>query len=379
MNRREFLTNVATKAAGGAVIGLAAGCTFGATPAAQEVQQAIAQDTALPELKWEMATSWPPSVDILFGSAQLFTDVVRTLTGGKLQITARAAGELAPGTQVLDVVAQGAVPIGHTASYYYIGKTPATAFGTTVPFGLTAQQQNSWLYGGGGMELMQQLYADRFNVLPLPAGNTGMQMGGWFRREINTVADLQGLKMRIPGLGGQIMARLGVNVQVLAAGEIFQALQTGAVDAAEWVGPYDDQKLGLNTVAQYYYRPGWWEPGSSLEVNVNLDEWKKLPELYQVAIQSAAAYANLVMLSRYEAANDAALAELIASGTQLREYSPEIMSAAYAEWQNLAEEFSAQDSDFKAIYEQWNAFRSTISNWNKTNEFAFTSFVFNQG
>ncbi|MCL4826997.1 MAG: TRAP transporter substrate-binding protein DctP [Caldilinea sp.] len=370
---------MATKAAGGAVIGLAAGCTFSATPAAQEVQQAIAQDTALPELKWEMATSWPPSVDILFGSAQLFTDVVRTLTGGKLQITARAAGELAPGTQVLDVVAQGAVPIGHTASYYYIGKTPATAFGTTVPFGLTAQQQNSWLYGGGGMELMQQLYADRFNVLPLPAGNTGMQMGGWFRREINTVADLQGLKMRIPGLGGQIMARLGVNVQVLAAGEIFQALQTGAVDAAEWVGPYDDQKLGLNTVAQYYYRPGWWEPGSSLEVNVNLDEWKKLPELYQVAIQSAAAYANLVMLSRYEAANDAALAELIASGTQLREYSPEIMSAAYAEWQNLAEEFSAQDSDFKAIYEQWNAFRSTISNWNKTNEFAFTSFVFNQG
>lgn len=379
MNRREFLTNVATKAAGGAVIGLAAGCTFGATPAAQEVQQAIAQDTALPELKWEMATSWPPSVDILFGSAQLFTDVVRTLTGGKLQITARAAGELAPGTQVLDVVAQGAVPIGHTASYYYIGKTPATAFGTTVPFGLTAQQQNSWFYAGGGMELMQQLYAERFNVLPLPAGNTGMQMGGWFRREINTIADLQGLKMRIPGLGGQIMARLGVNVQVLAAGEIFQALQTGAVDAAEWVGPYDDQKLGLNTVAQYYYRPGWWEPGSSLEVNINLDEWNKLPELYQVAIQSAAAYANLVMLSRYEAANDAALAELVASGTQLREYSPEIMSAAYAEWQNLAEEFSAQDSDFKAIYEQWSAFRSTISNWNKTNEFAFTSFVFNQG
>lgn len=379
MNRREFLANVATKAAGGAVIGLAAGCTFGATPAAQEVQQAIAQDTALPELKWEMATSWPPSVDILFGSAQLFTDVVRTLTGGKLQITARAAGELAPGTQVLDVVAQGAVPIGHTASYYYIGKTPATAFGTTVPFGLTAQQQNSWFYAGGGMELMQQLYAERFNVLPLPAGNTGMQMGGWFRREINTIADLQGLKMRIPGLGGQIMARLGVNVQVLAAGEIFQALQTGAVDAAEWVGPYDDQKLGLNTVAQYYYRPGWWEPGSSLEVNINLDEWNKLPELYQVAIQSAAAYANLVMLSRYEAANDTALAELVASGTQLREYSPEIMSAAYAEWQNLAEEFSAQDSDFKAIYEQWNAFRSTISNWNKTNEFAFTSFVFNQG
>jgi len=379
MNRREFLTSVATKAAGGAVIGLAAGCSFGATPAAQEVQQAVAQDSALPELKWEMATSWTPAVDILFGAAQLFTETVSTLTGGKLQITARAAGELAPGLQVLDVVQQGAVPIGHTASYYYIGKTPATAFGTSLPFGLTAQQQNSWLYGGGGLELMQKLYADKFNVIPFPAGNTGMQMGGWFRKEINTVADLQGLKMRITGLGGQVMAKLGVNVQVLAAGEIFQALQTGAVDAAEWVGPYDDEKLGLNTVAQYYYRPGWWEPGSTLEVDVNLDEWNKLPELYQVAISTAAAQANLVMLSRYEAANDAALKRLVDGGTQLREYSPEIMTAAYETWLGLADEFSAADADFKAIYEQWSAFRASMYSWNKTNEFAFTSFVYNQG
>ncbi|MCB0052611.1 MAG: ABC transporter substrate-binding protein, partial [Caldilinea sp.] len=248
---------MATKAAGGAVIGLAAGCSFGATPAVQEAQEAIAQDSALPEIKWEMATSWTPAVDILYGSAQLFADTVSTLTSGKMVITPRSAGELAPGTQVLDVVSQGAVPIGHTASYYYIGKTPATAFGTTVPFGLTAQQQNSWLYAGGGIELMQQLYADKFNVLPLPAGQTGMQMGGWFRKEINTVADLQGLKMRIAGLGGQVMAKLGVNVQVLPAGEIFQAMQTGAVDAAEWVGPYDDEKLGLNKVAEFYYRPGW--------------------------------------------------------------------------------------------------------------------------
>ncbi len=378
MNRREFLTSVATKAAGGAVIGLAAGCSFSATPAAQEVQQAAAQDTALPELKWEMATSWTPAVDILFGTAQLFTETVKTLTGGKFQITARAAGELAPGTQVLDVVQQGAVPIGHTASYYYIGKTPATAFGTTLPFGLTAQQQNSWLYAGGGMEVMQQLYADKFNVIPFAAGNTGMQMGGWFRKELNTVADLQGLKMRIAGLGGQVMAKLGVNVQVLPAGEIFQALQTGAVDAAEWVGPYDDEKLGLNTVANFYYRPGWWEPGSSLEVDVNLDEWKKLPELYQVALSTAAAQANLVMLSRYEAANDAALRRLVDGGTQVREYSTEILTAAYNAWLELADELSAKDADFKAIYEQWNGFRQTIYNWNKTNEFSFTSFVYNQ-
>ena len=379
MNRREFLTSVATKAAGGAVIGLAAGCSFGATPAAQEVQQAVAQDNALPEIKWEMATSWTPAVDILFGAAQLFADTVNTMTSGKMTIAVRAAGELAPGTQVLDVVSQGAVPIGHTASYYYIGKTPAAAFGTTLPFGLTAQQQNSWLYAGGGLELVQKLYADKFNVLPLPAGNTGMQMGGWFRKEINTVADLQGLKMRIAGLGGQVMAKLGVNVQVLPAGEIFQALQTGAIDAAEWVGPYDDEKLGLNTVADYYYRPGWWEPGSTLEVNVNLDEWNKLPDLYKAAIETAAVQANLIMLSRYEAANDAALKRLVDGGTQLREYSPEIMNAAYQAWLGLVDEFSAQDADFKAIYEQWNGFRSSIYDWNKTNEFAFTSFVYNAG
>jgi len=378
MNRREFLTNMATKAAGGAVIGLAAGCSFGATPAAQEAEQAIAQDSALPEITWDMATSWTPAVDILFGGAQLFADTVNRLTSGKMTITPRAAGELAPGTQVLDVVAQGAVPIGHTAAYYYIGKTPATAFGTTVPFGLTAQQQNAWLYGGGGLELTQKLFAEKFNVLPLPAGNTGMQMGGWFRKEINAVADLQGLKMRIAGLGGQVMAKLGVNVQVLPAGEIFQALQTGAIDAAEWVGPYDDEKLGLNKVADYYYRPGWWEPGSILEVNINLDEWNKLPDLYKVAIETAAAQANLVMLSRYEAANHTALANLVANGTQLREYSPEILSAAYAAWLELVDEFSAQDADFKAIYENFSAFRSNIYSWHTTNEYAFTNFVYQQ-
>jgi TRAP-type mannitol/chloroaromatic compound transport system substrate-binding protein len=174
------------------------------------------------------------------------------------------------------------------------------------------------------------------------------------------------------------MAKLGVNVQVLPAGEIFQALQTGAVDAAEWVGPYDDEKLGLNSVANFYYRPGWWEPGSSLEININLDEWNKLPELYQVAISTAAAQANLVMLSRYEAANDAALRRLIEGGTQVREYSPEILNAAYAAWLELVDELSAKDADFKAIYEQWNGFRQTIYNWNKTNEFSFTSFVYSQ-
>jgi TRAP-type mannitol/chloroaromatic compound transport system substrate-binding protein len=376
MNRRDFLTSVATKAASGAVIGLAAGCTFAQTPAAQEVQEAAAQDASLPELNWQMATSWPQSLDILFGGAQQFAERVGQLSGGKFKIDARAAGELAPGTQVLDVVSQGAVPIGHTASYYYLGKSPATAFGTTLPFGFTAQQQNAWLYAGGGLELNRELFAEKFNVIPFPAGNTGMQMGGWFRKEINTVADLQGLKMRIAGLGGSVMGKLGVNVQVLPANEVFPALQTGAIDAAEWVGPYDDEKLGLNKVAEFYYAPGWWEPGSTLEVEINLDEWNKLPELYQQIVEVAAHETNLIMLSRYEAANDAALKNLVAGGTQLRDYSSEIMDAAYAAALELYDEFATADADFKTIYDNWSAFRTNIYDWNKANEFAFTSFVY---
>jgi TRAP-type mannitol/chloroaromatic compound transport system substrate-binding protein len=376
MNRRDFLTSVATKAASGAVIGLAAGCTFAQTPAAQEVQTAAAQDASLPEVTWQMATSWPQSLDILFGGAQMFAQRVNVLSGGKFTIDPRAAGELAPGTQVLDVVSQGAVPIGHTASYYYLGKSPATAFGTTLPFGFTAQQQNAWLYAGGGLDLHQQLFAEKFNVIPWPAGNTGMQMGGWFRTEINSLADLQGLKMRVAGLGGQVMGKLGVNVQVLPANEIFPALQTGAIDAAEWVGPYDDEKLGLNKVAEYYYGPGWWEPGSSLEVEINLDEWNKLPELYQEIVKTAAYETNIVMLSRYEAANDAALKNLVSGGTQLRDYSAEIMDAAYTATLELYDEFVASDADFKTLYDNWSAFRTSIFDWHKANEHVFTSFVY---
>jgi TRAP-type mannitol/chloroaromatic compound transport system substrate-binding protein len=367
---------MATKAASGAVIGLAAGCTFAQTPAAQDVQEAVAQDASLPEINWQMATSWPQSLDILFGGAQQFAERVSLLSGGKFKIDPRAAGELAPGTQVLDVVSQGAVPIGHTASYYYLGKSPATAFGTALPFGLTAQQQNAWLYAGGGLDLNRQMFAEKFNVIPFPAGNTGMQMGGWFRKEINTLADLQGLKMRIAGLGGQVMGKLGVNVQVLPANEIFPALQTGAIDAAEWVGPYDDEKLGLNKVAEFYYGPGWWEPGSTLELEINLDEWNKLPELYQQIVEMAARETNLIMLSRYEAANDIALKGLVDGGTQLRSYSGEIMDAAYDAAMALYDEYSAADADFKTIYDNWSTFRTSIYDWHKANEFAFTSYVY---
>ncbi|MCB9160731.1 MAG: TRAP transporter substrate-binding protein [Caldilineaceae bacterium] len=375
MNRRTFLSSMATKAAGGVVMGVAAGCGMSATPAVQEPSEAVAQESGLPEISWQMATSWPVALDTIFGGAQVFAERVSAMTGGRFKIEPRAAGELAPGTQVLDVVSQGAVPIGHTASYYYVGKSPTTAFGTTLPFGLNAQQQNSWLYEGGGLDLMQEFYREKFNVIQFPAGNTGVQMGGWFNKEVNTAADLQGLKMRIPGLGGQVMAKLGVNVQVLPGGEIFQALQTGAIDAAEWVGPYDDEILGLNKVTSYYYAPGWWEPGPTLEVEINLDEWNKLPQIYQEIVKTAAFEANMTMLARYDARNNDALQRLLDSGVELREYSPEIMQAAEAASFELYDEFSASDADFKSIFEQWRAFREGIYAWHDVNEGSFSRYV----
>jgi TRAP-type mannitol/chloroaromatic compound transport system substrate-binding protein len=378
MNRRDFLTSMATKAAGGAVLGLAAGCSFSQTPAAQDAPAAVAQDDSLPEISWQMATSWPVSLDTIFGGAQVFAEAVSAMTGGKFKIDPRAAGELAAGTAVLDVVSSGAVPCGHTASYYYVGKSNVCAFGTSLPFGLNAQQQNAWLYDGGGLAALQDFYAKKFNVIQFPAGNTGVQMGGWVRKEINTAADLQGLKMRIPGLGGKVMEKLGVNVQVLPGGEIFQALQTGAIDAAEWVGPYDDEKLGLNKAAEFYYYPGWWEPGPSLEVQINLDEWNKLPDVYKGIVQAAAFQANLTMLSRYDARNNDALKRLVEAGVKLRPYSSEILTAAETASFALYDEFSAADPEFAAIYEPWKAFREGIYAWNKINEASFTNHVYNR-
>ena len=275
------LSQSAIAATGVAIIG-------GCQKAQNKTATAQTDTSNLPTIKWQMATSWPLSLETIFGGAQVLAERVKVLTNGKFIIEPRAAGEIAPGLEVLNVVSQGAVQAGHTAAYYYIGKSTALAFGTSVPFGLNAQQQNAWLYEGGGLTKLREIYASKFNVIQFPAGNTGTQMGGWFRNEVKTLNDLKGLKMRIPGLGGQVMAKLGVTVQTLPGVEIFQALQTGAIDAAEWVGPYDDEKLGLNKVAKFYYYPGWLEPGPTLEVQVNLDEWKKLPPQYQAALETAA-------------------------------------------------------------------------------------------
>ncbi|MGG6296310.1 TRAP transporter substrate-binding protein [Leptolyngbya sp. AN02str] len=378
MKRRQLLKTTTYGAAAASAASLVACSQNPTTNAGTVATTGAASDSDLPRIDWQMATSWPASLDTILGGAITFAERVKAMSGGRFTITPRAAGEIAPPLEVLNVVSQGAVPCGHTASYYYVGKSPVMGFGASLPFGFAPQQQNAWLYDGGGLAKLQEFYAKKFNVIQFPAGNTGAQMGGWFRKEIATIADLSGLKMRIPGLGGQVMSKLGVTVQTLPGGEIFQALQTGAIDAAEWVGPYDDEKLGLNKVAQYYYYPGWWEPGSTLEVQINLNEWNKLPQAYQDIVQTAAFEANLEMLSRYENVNNEALQRLVISGVELRRYSDEIMSAAYEATFALYDEFAAQDADFKAIYEDWRQFRDRVYAWNKLNQGSFEQFVYSK-
>lgn len=364
MKRRKLLHQATVGAISATVIGA---CSRAATGPAT-------QAGSLPRIRWRMATSWPKALDTIYGGGETFSQRVQDMTDGRFVITPFAGGELVPGLQVLDAVQSGTVQCGHTASYYYVGKNPALAFGTTVPFGLTAQQQNAWLYNAGGLEAMQKLYAD-FNIINFPAGNTGAQMGGWFKRQINTVSDLKGLKMRIPGLGGKVMASLGVNVQVLPGGEIFLALDRGALDAAEWVGPYDDEKLGLNKAAQYYYYPGWWEPGPSFDFLVNRSEWQKLPKEYQEILKTAAYESNLGMLAKFDALNGQALQRLVDGGTQLTAYSPEIMQAAQKAAFELYEQSASQDGTFKQIYEDWQKFRDQVYGWNRINELSFSNFA----
>ena len=336
-------------------------------------RQEATSSTGLPQVRWRMATSWPHSLDTIYGGAQTISQRVSLLSGGNFQVKPYAAGEIVPGLEVLDAVQSGSVECGHTASYYYIGKNPSLAFGTSVPFGLTAQQQNSWLYEGGGSEALNRIYSD-FGVISFPAGNTGAQMGGWFKRKLENLDSLQGLKMRIPGLGGKVMAQLGVNVQVLPGGEIYLALDRGAIDAAEWTGPYDDEKLGLSSAARFYYYPGWWEPGPTLTSLVNQNAWNKLPSEYQAIFRTACFEANLTMLSRYDSLNGAALQRLINGGTQLVPYSKTILKAAQNASFQLYQDISMKDAGFSKVFEQWEDFRQQVSNWNKINESSLTSF-----
>jgi TRAP-type mannitol/chloroaromatic compound transport system substrate-binding protein len=368
MERRQFLKLASMGALGAAAL---AACSSGDA----DVDEG-AQEEGLPEIEWTLDTSWPQSLETIYGGATTFADRVGAMTGGKFMISTNPGGTVVPALEILQNVQSNSIDAGHTASYYYVGLDPTTAFGTAVPFGLTARQQNAWLYEAGGLEMMQAFYKDRFNAIQFPAGNTGVQMGGWFNKEITSVNDLQGLVMRIPGLGGQVMTKLGVTVQVLAGGEIFQALQTGTVDAAEWVGPYDDITLGFQDVAQYYYHPGWWEPGPSLEVQIPLEKWDPLPEVYKEIIKTAAYEANTSMMANYDARNPEAYQTILNdSDVTVLPYPDDVMAAAEEASFELFDETAASNTDYKSVYDHWSAFRAKIQPWHAVAETSYLDFI----
>jgi TRAP-type mannitol/chloroaromatic compound transport system substrate-binding protein len=358
MHRRRFLKGAGL--AGAAVAG-----------------PALAQSASLPSVRWRLASSFPKSLDTLFGAAEHFCGRVSELTGNRFQIRAFAGGEIVPALQVLDAVQNGTVECGQTASYYYTGKNPAFAFDTTLPFGLNTRQQNAWMYAGGGLELIRGLFRE-YGAINFPAGNTGAQMGGWFRKEIKSVEDLKGLKFRIPGLQGQMLAKLGVVPQQIAGGDIYTALEKGTIDAAEWVGPYDDEKLGFVKVAKFYYYPGFWEGTAQLSVLVNLKQWEALPAEYQAAVESAAAETNAFMTAQYDTKNPQALRKLVAAGAQLRAFPRTVMQAAYKAAFQLYGELAKQSPQFKRIYDPWLAYRKDEYLWFRVSEHSFDNFVYAQ-
>ena len=355
MKRRAFLT---TAAVGAAATGLAA--------------PALAQ--AAPKVSWRLTSGFPKSLDTIYGTAEVFAKVVSEATDGNFQIQAFPAGEIVPMPEAADAVANGVVEMTHTASYYYWGKDATYALGTAIPFGLNVRGINAWYYYGGGIDMMNAFYAKQ-GLIGFPGGNTGAQMGGWWRKEIKSVADLAGVKMRIGGMGGKVMEALGVVPQQIPGGDIYPALERGTIDAAEWVGPYDDEKLGLNKVAPFYYYPGFWEGGPTLNFMINLAKWNELPPAYQAIVQTAAKSANLDMMASYDAKNPAALRSLVAGGAQLRPYPDDVMVAGFAAANALYAEISAANADFKTIYDSQVAFRNEANLWNQVAEFTFDSFM----
>ncbi len=356
MDRRSFLKRAAVAGAGTAVL---------ATPAIAQSQ---------PEVKWRMTSSFPKSLDTIYGAAETFAKYVADASDNKFHIQVFPAGEIVPGLQAADAVSNGTVEICHTASYYYWGKDPTFAFGTAVPFGLNPRQQNAWNYHGGGIDLMNEFYAG-YNFYGLPCGNTGAQMGGWFRKEINSVSDLKGLKFRIGGFGGKVLTKLGVVPQQIAGGDIYPALEKGTIDATEWVGPYDDEKLGFNKVAPYYYYPGFWEGGAMLHVFVNKAKWEGLPKAYKALIAAAAEAANCDMLAKYDQVNPAAIRSLVAKGTQLRPFSQEILQASFDAATSTYAEICASNAKFKKVHDNIMAFRKDSFLWEQIADYGYDSFM----
>ena len=342
MKRRVFLKS--------SVVGAA---TAVAAPALAQSQ---------PKMKWRLVTSFPKSLDILSGAATRISQHVAAMTDNNFQISTFAAGEIVPPLQVFDAVQNGTVECGFTPSFFYIGKDPTFAFDTAIPFGLNTRQQTAWVTEGGGLELMRQFYK-KYGVLHFPAGNTGAQMGGWFRKEINSIDDLRGIKMRVVGLGAQILAKLGLVPQNIPPSDLYPALERGTIDAAEWIGPVDDERLGLYRVAKYYYYPGWWDTCAQTNLYINQQQWDQLPPAYQTAISTACAEAYGWTVAAYDARSPMALRRLVAAGAVLKPFSQEILAICEKTALEHYDEIAKKNESFRTIYEPWKKFRTDILLW----------------
>ncbi|MDX9767413.1 MAG: TRAP transporter substrate-binding protein DctP [Ectothiorhodospiraceae bacterium] len=367
MQRREFL-NKAGRAGLGALAagGLLAGCK-----GEDKAAPATAAPAATATIEWKMVTAWPKNFPGLGTGAEFLARTIGEMSGGRLKVKVFGAGEIVPALEVFDAVSRGTAELGHGASYYWRGVSEAAQFFTTVPFGLTAQEQNAWLFNGGGMELWQETYTD-LGVIPMPAGNTGAQMGGWFNREINSVDDLKGLKIRIPGLGGEVIRRAGGLPVNLPGGELFTSLQSGVVDAVEWVGPYNDLALGLYKAAKYYYAPSWQDPCGTIECLINRKAFETLPEDLQFILINACRVANEAILSEYIARNNEALHTLVTRhNVEVRRYPDEVLTHLRTLSRDVVDEVVARNPQAAKIHASYDAFRSQVVAWHAISELAY--------
>ena len=368
IKRREFLKKAG---AGAGVVALGACAGDGA-----DSGTVTASTVSGPRVNWRLTGSFPPSTDILYGAGERLAERISEMTGGNFNIRVFGPGEIVPPLQVMDGVMQSTIQCGITPGYFYTGKHPALAFDTAVPFGMSSRQQIAWMYHGGGLDLINSIYAD-FGLITFPVSSTGAQMGGWFREPVGGLSDLPGLRMRIPGFGGEIMSRLGVTVQVIAGAEIYPALERGTVDAIEWVGPYDDEKLGFHQIAKNYYYPGWWEPGVSVSLLVNREAYDELPAAYQTVLRTVCGETLLHTLSSYDAANPAALRRLVRDhGVTLREFSVDILEAAWTESNAYLTKQAADNAGFDRVYQSWKAYRDMAFPYAAGNELSYARFAF---
>ncbi|GAB4397885.1 MAG: TRAP transporter substrate-binding protein [Rhodoferax sp.] len=346
-------------------VGIAGILAAGAAPAVH------AQGAAL---RWRLASSFPKSLDTIYGAAEIFAKKVGEMSGGKFTISVHAAGELMPAFGVLDGTSNGTVEMAHTAPYYFFGKDPTFAFDCAIPFGLNSRQMTAWMYQGNGLKLLREFYA-QVGIVNFPMGNTGAQMGGWYRKEVKSVEDLKGLKFRVGGFGGKVLAKLGTVPQNIPGGEIYTALEKGTIDAAEWIGPYDDQKLGFNKVAPFYHYPGWWEGGPQLTLYVNKKAYDGLSADYKAMIEAAASHAHVEMQAMYDARNPAALKQLVAAGVKLKPFPNDVLAAAFKSAQEVYQELNDTNPNWKKIFADFSTFRRESNLWFRFTEARFDSFM----